>query len=129
MQTLKTLIAVLTLSISACSAASVGSQEGALGHMAIVDADTTSVSLAVEPGLADVLQEQADIRSLDSVVRLEVIGPEGCTLNEATIDSLRGGHSALREAFMELDPEVRDALLRGLPEHRDELASLDTDAP
>lgn len=130
MRTLKTLIALLALTISACSAGGIGSQEAALGgHLAVVDVDTTSVSLAVDPALANTLEAQADIRGLDTVVRLEVIGPEGCAVHEATLDSLRSEHSALRDAFLDLDPTVRETLLQDLPEHREELASLHADTP
>jgi len=129
MQSLKSTITILALSLSACSAPSVGSQESGLnGHTAIVDVDTQSISLTVEPALADTLDAQTDIRSLGPLVRLEVLGPEGCTVHEATVESLRSGQSALREAFLELDPATREALLLDLPEHREELASLDTDA-
>jgi len=130
MKSLKSAIAILALSLSACSAASVGSQDGALnGHTAVVDADTTSVVLSVDPALADTLPAQNEIRSLSPLVRLEVISPEGCVVHEATAESLRSGQSALREAFLELDPSVREALLQDLPEHREELANLDSDAP
>lgn len=130
MQSLQSIIAILALTLSACSAASVGSQESALnGQTAIVDVDTLSVSLSVEPALADTLQAQTDLRSLSPLVRLEVIGPEGCTVHEATVESLQSRQSALHEAFLQLDPATRASLLRDLPEHREELASLDSEAP
>lgn len=93
-----------------------------------MDADTLSVSLTVQPSLTDSLQAQTEVRSLDSVIRLEVIRPEGCAVHEATVSSLREGQSALRDAFLELDSTVREALLQDLPEHRAELSDLDADA-
>lgn len=129
MQTLQSLIATLLLTLCACSAANVGGHADALGgHSAVVDADTLSVSLTVQPSLTDSLQAQTEVRSLDSVIRLEVIRPEGCAVHEATVSSLREGQSALRDAFLELDSTVREALLQDLPEHRAELSDLDADA-
>lgn len=129
MHSLKTMIAILSLTLSACSA-NVGSQgSGLSGHTAIVDSDDVSVSLSVEPALADTLESQTDLRSHTSLLRLEIIRPEGCVVHEATTDSLRFGESALREAFLELDPSTRETLLRELGDHGEDLVLLEADAP